>query len=144
MSWGEAQRHRHRAGMGSPGCSLEILALSCIKGALRPGPLLLDGLCPLCLTVPGRKAEMVQDLRAEKFMSCRVCVTHCCLHLGAGGLGSFCGPLPTPAPQGNGKSEEDNTKTNSLAIASPGDNSLNELPSIHHEPCFRAGIITPH
>ena len=57
MSWGEAQRHRHRAGMGSPGCSLEILALSCIKGALRPGPLLLDGLCPLCLTHPWMKSR---------------------------------------------------------------------------------------
>lgn len=71
---------------------------------------------------------------------CRVCVTHCGLHLGTGGLGSFCGPLPTSTLLGKTKSKEDNMKSNSLASASPVGTSLNELPSIHHNPRFSAGI----
>lgn len=73
-------------------------------------------------------------------MYCRVCVTHCGLHLGTGGLGSFCGPLPTLTLLGKMKSKEDNMKSNSLASASTVSTSLNELPSIHHDPCFIAGI----
>lgn len=41
---------------------------------------------------------------------------------------------------GNGKNKDDNMKTNGLASASQVDTSLNELPSIHHKPCFSVGL----